>query len=100
MVGTISNSNATRLHQTSFGAQVLPHGQGTRFQLWAPTARQVDLVILDDGSQRVIPMQMQTGQEPPDGWYRHTEPQAGHGTLYQYRINGELLVPDPASRYQ
>jgi malto-oligosyltrehalose trehalohydrolase len=99
MVGTISNSNATRLHATPFGAQVLPNGQGTRFQLWAPVARQVDLVIHDpnhdNGQQRLIPLSAQ-----PDGWYHYIDSQSGHGTLYQYRINGDLLVPDPASRYQ
>ena len=35
-----------------------------------------------------------------DGWYEHLEPQAGPGTRYRYRIDGELLVPDPASRFQ
>jgi malto-oligosyltrehalose trehalohydrolase len=35
-----------------------------------------------------------------DTWFEHVEPQAGPGTLYRYRIDGELLVPDPASRFQ
>ena len=35
-----------------------------------------------------------------DGWFEHVETQAGPGTLYRYRIDGELLVPDPASRFQ
>jgi malto-oligosyltrehalose trehalohydrolase len=35
-----------------------------------------------------------------DGWFEHDEPQAGPGTLYRYRIDEELLVPDPASRFQ
>jgi malto-oligosyltrehalose trehalohydrolase len=35
-----------------------------------------------------------------DGWFERTEPTAGAGTLYQYQIDGELLVPDPASRFQ
>jgi malto-oligosyltrehalose trehalohydrolase len=95
MVGAIRHSHATRLHTMPFGAEVLPDGQGTRFRLWAPTAGQVELVIHDHGQQRPIPLQAQ-----PDGWYSHTDPQAGHGTLYQYRINGDLRVPDPASRYQ
>ena len=29
-----------------------------------------------------------------------SSPRPAPGTLYQYRIDGELLVPDPASRFQ
>jgi malto-oligosyltrehalose trehalohydrolase len=95
MVGTIRHSMATRMHHTLFGAQVLPNGQGTCFQLWAPSARQVDLVIQEQDGPRLIPMQAES-----EGWYRYTDLHSGHGTLYQFRINGDLLVPDPASRYQ
>ena len=35
-----------------------------------------------------------------DGWFERTDPSARAGTLYQYRINGDQLVPDPASRFQ
>jgi maltooligosyltrehalose trehalohydrolase len=71
-----------------FGAEVLATG-GVRFRLWAPGAKRVDLVFTKSVAMK------QNG-----GWYEHIEPQAGPGTLYQYRIDGELLVPDPASRFQ
>ena len=35
-----------------------------------------------------------------DGWFERSEPSAKAGSLYRYRIDGELLVPDPASRFQ
>jgi len=35
-----------------------------------------------------------------DGWARLTTDRACHGTRYRYRVNGSLLAPDPASRFQ
>ena len=76
-------------HAMPFGAEVLAGG-GVRFRIWAPGAKQVDLAI----GSRFVPL------KGTDGWYEHLEPQAGPGTPYRYRIDGELLVPDPASRFQ
>ena len=73
-----------------FGAEALAGG-GVRFRLWAPGAKNVDLSL----GHRIVPM-----RPNPDGWYEHVEPQAGPGTRYRYRIDAELLVPDPASRFQ
>ncbi len=73
-----------------FGAEALAGG-GVRFRFWAPGAKQVQLSI----GNRLLSM-----NQAGDGWYEHVEPQAGPGTRYQYRIDGELLVPDPASRFQ
>jgi malto-oligosyltrehalose trehalohydrolase len=36
----------------------------------------------------------------PDGWAEHVTAEAPAGTRYRYRIDGELLVPDPAARFQ
>jgi maltooligosyltrehalose trehalohydrolase len=72
-----------------FGAEALAGG-GVRFRLWAPGAKSVDLAL----PGKSISMKAN------DGWYEHVEPQAGPGTRYRYRIDGELLVPDPASRFQ
>ncbi|HEY2336000.1 MAG TPA: malto-oligosyltrehalose trehalohydrolase [Burkholderiales bacterium] len=73
----------------AFGAQLTPHG--VRFALWAPSASSVELVLQEDEK----PM-----KRTADGWFELLEPEAAAGTLYQYRIDGELLVPDPASRFQ
>jgi maltooligosyltrehalose trehalohydrolase len=63
---------------------------GVTFRLWAPAAKRVE-VMLD----RAYPMQRQA-----QGWYQATIPHARAGTLYKYRIDGELEVPDPASHFQ
>jgi malto-oligosyltrehalose trehalohydrolase len=44
---------------------------------------------------RAHPMQAQ-----PHGWYQTAIPHARAGTLYKYRIDGEVEVPDPASHFQ
>ena len=72
-----------------FGAEVVAQG-GVRFRLWAPGAKSVDLAL----AGRLLPM------KENNGWFERVERQAGPGTLYRYRIDGELLVPDPASRFQ
>ena len=76
---------------TSWGACVVD--AGVRFRLWAPSARSVALALSDRAER--IPMLASA-----DGWYEHVEPGIGTGTRYRYEIDGELLVPDPASRFQ
>lgn len=78
-----------RAHAMPFGAQLTPGG--VRFALWAPTAKQVTLVV--DGQEIDLP-------DPGDGWREVTVPDAKAGSLYQYRIGKDLMVPDPASRFQ
>ncbi len=72
-----------------FGAALTP--AGVNFRLWAPAARCVDLAL--DGEFRPL-------LRRDDGWFERLEPAAAAGTLYRYRIDGETLVPDPASRFQ
>jgi len=62
----------------------------TRFSLWAPDAKSVALLVAD----KSLPMQARD-----DGWYSIEAP-VGAGTQYRYLIDGELEVPDPASRAQ
>jgi maltooligosyltrehalose trehalohydrolase len=71
-----------------FGAQL--HPQGTTFRLWAPAAKRVELIL--DGLHPVPAIS--------DGWYETFVPGTAAGTLYKYRIDGELAVPDPASHFQ
>ncbi|WP_263265055.1 malto-oligosyltrehalose trehalohydrolase [Pseudomonas sp. RIT-PI-S] len=63
----------------------------TRFALWAPDAKRVS-VVFDDGE--VLAMSAEA-----DGWYV-AESDCSAGTAYRYEIDGELQVPDPASRAQ
>jgi malto-oligosyltrehalose trehalohydrolase len=73
-----------------FGAEVLPGG-GVRYRLWAPAAKAVEVSIGKRNSSM---------EKKSEGWFERVDPDSGPGTRYQYRIDGELLVPDPASRFQ
>ena len=72
------------------GACITPNG--VVFNLWAPTAQSVEL--LERGQ---MPRRM---PKDADGWYQTLSATAHVGTRYQFRINGDLIVPDPASRFQ
>ena len=74
-----------------FGAEIIPGG--VRFRLWAPAARSVDLIL--DRGRVEIPL-----SADPAGFWETVSSGAGAGTRYRYRIDGRLLVPDPASRFQ
>ena len=63
-----------------------------RFRLWAPAARHVGLCL--EGAPQPLPL---AGRS--DGWFELITRQAADGTRYRYRIDDELDVPDPASRY-
>ena len=78
-------------YATAWGASVT--GEGVRFRIWAPSARSVALVLTDRPQSIAVPA-------CGGGWYEHEEPGIGAGTRYLYEIDGELRVPDPASRFQ
>lgn len=82
-------------HSMPFGSSLLTEGGG-RFRLWAPGAKTVGL-CLHSGDRHPLFFAMET---LPDGWFQINSPEATVGSLYQFRINGSLLVPDPASRFQ
>ena len=85
----VAPQKALRRHPMPFGAEVLGDG-GVRFRLWAPGAREVDLLLKD----RTCAMKPLDG-----GWYETVE-KAAAGALYKYRIDAKHEVPDPASRFQ
>ena len=78
-----------RAHAMRFGSE--PAEDGVRFALWAPTADDVTLVV--DGADHPIP-------EAGEGWRVATVPGVKAGARYGFRIGGDLVVPDPASRFQ
>jgi maltooligosyltrehalose trehalohydrolase len=83
----------TRRHEMPFGAQVLADGR-VRFRLWAPAARRVDLLLEAPArADRILAL-----EKGPDGWFELLTTEARAGSLYRYRIDGQLRVPDPASR--
>jgi maltooligosyltrehalose trehalohydrolase len=72
-----------------FGAEL--RDDGVRFALWAPSANEVGLVL--DGREHAMP-------DEGGGWWRLTTAEARPGSRYGFKINGDLVVPDPASRFQ
>lgn len=80
-------------HDMPFGAALRPGG-GAEFRLWAPAAKAVDLVLHRVASPQIVPAARQR-----DGWYAIVHADAAAGERYQWRIDGELRVPDPASRH-
>lgn len=70
----------------------VPAGAGrTRFALWAPDAERVALAIEGQDDRPMAPAE--------DGWFV-IETDAAPGTAYRFRVDGERVVPDPASRAQ
>lgn len=74
-----------------------PHGaimldaEHTRFALWAPDAFYVSVELENGQSLPLLPQ--------ADGWFV-INTRCAAGTHYRYNIDGELEVPDPASRAQ
>jgi maltooligosyltrehalose trehalohydrolase len=71
-----------------FGVKLTP--EGATFQLWAPAAKRVD-VLLDK------PHALHRGD---DGWFSADIGDVKAGALYKFRIDDEIDVPDPASAFQ
>lgn len=70
-------------------------GEGGVWNLWAPRAASVELVLLNAESRLVLPM-----QPASDGYFTHALDHVPTGQRYLYRLNGERELPDPASRWQ
>jgi maltooligosyltrehalose trehalohydrolase len=71
------------------------HNTGTcRFTVWAPFRKSVTVRILSAGD-RLVPME----RDARGNWQAHVE-DAGPGTRYLFRLDGETERPDPASHFQ
>src|SRR5687768_4088460 len=81
-------------HDMPFGAS-LQSGGGASFRLWAPAAGQAELALYTGAP---APPRFLRAACDGQGWWECSVPDAAAGALYQWRINGDLLVPDPASR--
>jgi maltooligosyltrehalose trehalohydrolase len=76
-----------------FGAEVREDGS-VRFRLWAPEAHRVEL-WLENAEQEHFPL-----AQREQGWFEVVTCRAGAGTRYRFRVDDEVPVPDPASRFQ
>lgn len=81
-------------HPMPFGARLLAEG-GARFSLWAPAAQKASLLY---GPSRQAPQSTAPAVCADAGWWHAEVTDAAAGTLYQWVVDGELKVPDPASR--
>lgn len=77
-------------HAMPFGAAVLEDGR-VRFGLWAPAAREVEVILEPDGRSLAMARR--------GGWFELVTAEARAGSRYHYRIDGKSVVPDPASRF-
>jgi maltooligosyltrehalose trehalohydrolase len=73
-----------------FGADCLDDGK-VRFRLWAPKAQRVDLCLANQEPQALSKLE--------DGWFELVT-NTPAGSRYQFQIDGQTKVPDPASRFQ
>jgi len=89
----MKKENAAHIHRMPFGAATLGQGR-TRFRLWAPAARKVELCLARAKGEAFLPM-----PAVGEGWYELLT-EAAAGSRYRYRIDAEILVPDPVSRFQ
>lgn len=79
-------------HTMRFGATL--GDDGAHFRLWAPTAQQVELLLHREGGPHAV-----SAEAGADGWHEVHDGSARAGQRYQWRIDGERVVPDPASRW-
>jgi maltooligosyltrehalose trehalohydrolase len=78
------------------GAEVIGKDE-THFRVWAPNAREIDVVLEDGAGSKPIfyPLTPEA-----DGYFSGAV-NVGAGSRYRFRVNrGENFYPDPASRFQ
>jgi maltooligosyltrehalose trehalohydrolase len=76
------------------GARAAPDGT-VHWRVWAPRARQVELVLVDGDRRCVRPMAPEE-----KGYFRYAEAGVPDGQRYCYRLDGGPELPDPASLWQ
>ena len=86
--------HAQRRHP--IGAEVIGKDE-THFRVWAPKAREIDVVLEDGTSSEPIFYPL----TPEAGGYFSGAVNVGADSRYRFRVNrGENFYPDPASRFQ
>ena len=78
------------------GAELIGENE-THFRVWAPKARELDVVFEDaaEAKPKFFPLAAESG-----GYFSGVA-NAGPGTRYRFRVNeAENFYPDPASRLQ
>lgn len=71
----------------------LPEADGIHFSVWAPEKRSVEVVLESSGDATSM-------QPTTNGFFEAYVEALAPGARYRYRVDGEQLFPDPASRFQ
>ncbi|WP_185983846.1 malto-oligosyltrehalose trehalohydrolase [Aureimonas mangrovi] len=79
--------------ETCWGTRYDP--AGTRFRLWAPHAKGVELIHEGVGSRTQMPM-----SRSEDGWWEIVTTEVPVNAGYGFRVDNGHVVPDPAARAQ
>jgi maltooligosyltrehalose trehalohydrolase len=95
---TMGTNHSLRLLKRRYpiGAELLGPDQ-THFRIWAPKARQVNLVLEKVAAKSS--MQTLHTLQPEEGGYFSGSVNAGAGARYRFLVNNGFY-PDPASRFQ
>jgi maltooligosyltrehalose trehalohydrolase len=83
-----------RAWSPSLGAWL--EGDGTRFRVWAPKAKAIEVVVERQGGKSLVAA---LGRAP-GGHFAGLVPGVRLGDRYRYKIDGRGPFPDPASRFQ
>jgi maltooligosyltrehalose trehalohydrolase len=84
----------TTARRLPIGAEHRP-GTGTHFRVWAPAAREVDVVFEGARAPAAAALRHEGG-----GYFSGLVAQAQPGTRYRFRLDGKEAFPDPASFWQ
>jgi maltooligosyltrehalose trehalohydrolase len=76
------------MNDRQFGVKLTP--DGASFRLWAPAAKRVDVLLDKPHALR----------RADDGWFSADIAGIEAGTLYKFRIDDAVDIPDPASAFQ
>ena len=80
----------SRAYQKHWGAEIMGPGRA-RFALWAPDQSGLQLHISDRDHPMI---------RAEDGWFTLELDGVGPGDSYGFRLDGGMVVPDPAARAQ
>lgn len=95
---TISDTTPTEAasFDTTWGTHINEDGRAT-FRLWAPSAAKIELAIGDEDGKA---SRFEAMEKAGDGWWTLTSDAVKVGGGYGFRVDGDLVVPDPAARAQ
>ena len=82
-----------RKHGMPFGAEIRSDAS-VRFRLWAPAAKSVNVMIEQPIAQSFSMSALDAG------WFEFVTDEVAAGARFCFQIDGEIRVPDLASRYQ